>query len=125
MTESVLDGTSQFALLTLLLAVVAYIRTVPYKQLAEKRVELNKAATGNEAVKSQLRDVLAQMIVLDGVQIVCAALGVLLVGRTLWGSCFDGLILLTLFLLAVLMLLFHLKTNLAAIAKAVKKYPCD
>lgn len=37
MTESVLDGTSQFALSTLLLAVVAYIRTVPYKQLAEKR----------------------------------------------------------------------------------------
>jgi hypothetical protein len=118
--EIMLDGTSQFTLLALALAVVAYIRSIPYAQLRNKldQFPANAPAESEECrqKKLELNEILLQTIMLDIVQILLALISVALLGRMiLWADSLDRLILWTLFIIAVLLSVLHFVVNGKAI----------
>ena len=78
MTQYSLDGSVQYTLLAVVLAVVAYIRNIPYKELKES------VAKSHQPWKCCW--IKFQLIVLDLMQIILAAVGALLVGRSSWAT---------------------------------------
>jgi Ca2+/Na+ antiporter len=109
MTSYSLDGPVQFTLLAVVLAVVAYIRNIPYKELKDRLTTPPADGTPLSAKKCCM--IKAQLLVLDLMQIVLAAIGVLLVGRFQLGDRYDAYILFTLWLLAFVLFFMHVLVN--------------
>jgi hypothetical protein len=107
MMAYLLDGSAQFSLLGVVLAAVAYIRNIPYKELKARLSD----ATGKPLSAAKCCWINAQMLLLDFMQIVLAGVGVMLVGRFQLGDVYDVYILLTLWILAGLLLLMHIMVN--------------
>jgi hypothetical protein len=127
MTGNLLDGPSQYTLVAVALAAVAYIRSNPYKQLMDKLAKLPKIAPvkiqEREEKEKELKDIHWQTILLDVVQILLAFITVGLLGREIkWHGLFDFIILALLLGIAVVLLALHLKYNGRAIKKALERW---
>ncbi len=123
--SSPLDGSAQFTVLALLVAVVAYLRNVPVKQLSDARKLWyeSQPTTADEAEKrkEKLRSIYIQTIILDTFQIILVSLAVAVAGRSVvWGSALDSLILWSLFFFAILFLAFHVWIDVDGIQKSAK-----
>lgn len=106
-----LDGSAQFTVLGLLLALIVYIRNIPMKELNEARKGW-EASPESKDRRRKLRGIYFQSIVLDVFQIALVGLSILVTGRSVWwASTLDPLILWALFVFACLFLLFHIWIN--------------
>ena len=103
-----LDGAVQYTLLGVVLAVVVYIRNIPYKELKSK---LTETPPDKPLATAKCCWIKFQLLVLDLMQIVFAGIGVLLVGRFQLGDQFDAYILFTLWMLAIALLVMHILVN--------------
>lgn len=103
MTSYSLDGSVQYTLLAVVLATVAYIRNIPYKELKDK---LKEALAPRMCCWVKF-----QLVLLDLIQIVLAAIGVLLVGRFQLGDQYDACILFALWMIAFALLGMHMIVN--------------
>jgi len=113
MTQYSLEGSVQYTLLAVVLAVVAYIRNIPYKELKE--------TVGKPHKPWKCCWIKFQLIVLDLMQIILAAVGALLVGRFQLGDRYDAYILFTLLMLALTLLFMHILVNGYNIYKTLSK----
>lgn len=113
MSPDSLDGSVQYTLLAVVLATVAYIRNLPYKELKDRL----KASSSSE----NCCWIRFQILVLDLMQIVLAAIGVLLVGRFQLGDRYDAYILFTLWMLAFALFVMHVLVNGYSIYKTLRK----
>jgi hypothetical protein len=110
-SQSPLDGSAQFTVLGLLLAVIVYIRNIPAKELNEARKKWESSPESDKK-KGKLRKIYFQSITLNIFQIVLVGLSVLVAGRSVWwGSALDNIILWSLFVFAFLFLIFHIWIN--------------
>lgn len=119
MTPYSLDGSVQYTLLAVVLAVVAYIRNIPYKELKDRLTA--PPADGTTLSATKCCTIKAQLLVLDLMQIALAATGVLLVGRFQLGDTYDAYILFTLWMLAFALFLMHVLVNGRNIVKTLFK----
>lgn len=118
----VLDGSAQFAVLALVLAVVAYLRNIPMRELKDAMKKYTSTLPVDSDDRKQKMDklkwIFPQLVVLDIVQISLAVLAVFIAGRTIiWGPKFDSVILWAIFMLAVIFLIFHLCTDIRDIKR--------
>lgn len=110
--SSPLDGSGQFTLLSLLVALVAYIRNIPVKQLVDSRSQISP--NGQQTQKTQRKQaslawIDLQLFVLNIVQIFLVSISVLVAGRSLyWGPAHDDTIFASLFVLSILFFLLHI-----------------
>jgi hypothetical protein len=126
-SPSPLDGSAQFTVLGLLLAVVVYIRNIPLKELSTARETLRTSCpTSEDDIKKKgekLRYIYFQTVILDIFQIFLVGISVLVAGRSVWwGSKLDDTILWGLFIFPVLFLGFHLVINVKNIIRAIKAW---
>ena len=110
--NSPLDGSGQFTVLSLLVALVAYIRNIPVKQLVDSRKELATSAPQALAVRGKRLSfpwIDLQLFVLNLVQLFLVSISLLVAGRSVfWGPAYDGIVFASLFVLASVFFVFHL-----------------
>jgi hypothetical protein len=110
--SSPLDGSAQFTVLSLLVALVAYIRNIPVKQLVDSRKNLTMEKSPVTISQRKMQPSIAwidfQLFVLNVTQIFLVSISLLVAGRAVyWGQAFDSTILFSLFALASLFFIFH------------------
>lgn len=108
----VLDETAVYPLLILALASVSYIRSVPYPKLLQAVKDTPRGTKVDWKIPTQT-------IILDIMQLVLVALGVVLMGRNLfWGARYDRMVVWAYFLLVCVFMAFHLVVNVRGIWKS-------
>jgi len=113
MSPDSLDGPVQYTLLAVVLATVAYIRNLPYKELKDR---LKASSPSKNCCGIQF-----QILLLDLVQILLALIGVFLLGRFQLGDRYDAYILFTLWGISILLFVLHVIVNGKSILKTLFK----